>query len=295
MGNWWESEEQLEFEKNILPKLVKFSNPLEHLDPQNTIDSAEAIGKDVALRASPKLRDLSESDSRIGKPTGNIGPIGIEHGEGGPIANPNYQSPIGDPAASRASDFQKGLDFGEKYFGEGNADMAEILATRKKRALGLNQDEIQAYRERGGAGINQQMATGMRALRGAQAGSGVRGGAAGAQAIPLVNRANQARGALERDIGIADMERRSSELTGYERSLTGERAGLLGTGAAFADMGAGDRATMLQYLLGEKAIDAYGPEAGKEIDLNIEKPWHQKATQHWQDQWDRWGLGKAFE
>lgn len=175
---------------------------------------------------------------------------------------------------NREKDMVRGSDFAKKYFGEGNADMSAVLEQRKKRAMGLNAQEVQSYRERGEQGINQQMATSMRALRGLQAGSGVRGGAAAAQAIPIVNNANNARGALERDIGIADMERRGTELNNYEKSLTGERAGELGTIFGYAGLGAGDRSSALQYGLGKDMVDTYGKAAGVDLDTGASKPWN---------------------
>lgn len=175
----------------------------------------------------------------------------------------------------RGGDIKKGLDFGKQYFGEGNKDMAEILNTRRERAMGLNQNEMNLMRERAGAGINQQMATGMRQLRGVQAGSGVRGGAAAAQGIPIVNQANQARGAAERDIALADMQRRSQELSNYETSLTGERAGLLGTGFGFASMGAADRSGAMQYGLATDALNKWNGGSGMSEG---EKPWNVKDS-----------------
>lgn len=284
MGNWWETPKELGREDVIFKNFEKISNPLNNLQPGSTFKNFQNAGSDLFANEHPELLDPELRSKNDPKPQHPVGPIGIENGEGGPQANPAYVS----PAEHRTNDFQTGIDFAKNYFGEGNPEMAQILAQRKERALGLNKNEVQAYRERGSQGINQQMATGIRALKGVQASSGVRGGAAGAQAIPIVNRADQARAGLERDISIADMERRSKELGDYEHTLTGERAGTLGTGFGFAGMGAADRANEMEYGLGKDFLNTYKADAGKNVDLGIQKPWHQKASQHWADVLSKW-------
>lgn len=182
----------------------------------------------------------------------------------------------------RVNDTKEGMGFAGHYFGEGNPQVKEILDTRRSRAMGLNGAEIQALRERASSGINAGMATNMRALRGVQATNGVRGGAAGAQAIPIVNAANQARANAERDIAIEDMKRRGNELDKYEGTFTNERGGLLGTALGWAGAGAADRSSALQYGIGKDQMNEFQDQANWNPDLNGEEPWNaQDAFKNW--------------
>lgn len=161
-----------------------------------------------------------------------------------------------DPRLSGMVDYFKGQREGDveagkarfdPLFGMNNPEMAEIIKARRAAAFGTDGMADQ-LRSQGVAGINSTMATGLRGLRGSQALSGVRGGAALGQAMPVLSQANQARSGLESNIAIADMERRRTALDGLESTMTGERAGSLGAQFGWAGLGAGDRNNALQYI-----------------------------------------------
>ncbi len=149
----------------------------------------------------------------------------------------------------RDADMKAGAEWADGKFGASNPEMAAILEERRKRALGLNGAEVGLMRDRGMQGINQQLATNLRQLKGIQGASGLSGGATLGQAIPTLSHATQARAGLETDISLADMQRRSEALKDYEGTVTGERAGALGAQIGFAGMGSADRASGMQYLL----------------------------------------------
>lgn len=155
----------------------------------------------------------------------------------------------------RNQDVSGGMDFANKYFGANNPEMAKILAQRNELAFGPDR-QTELARQSGMEGINRQVQTALRQFQGRLPSSGVRGGAAGAMAGLLTREAvGQTRG-LERDLAINEMERRRQALGELERSVTGERAGLLGTTFGMAGLGSQDRFGGMQYLTGQNWIDA---------------------------------------
>lgn len=149
----------------------------------------------------------------------------------------------------REKDLAQGQGMASKYFD--TPEMKALIDIRKHNVDGMSGNEQLALREQGMAGINAQLGTGMRALRGQLGASGVRGGAAAGAAIPMLMQSNAQRGTLERDIQIKNEEAKRGALDAYERTLTGERAGKLGTMFGYAGLGAGDRSGAMQYGLGQ--------------------------------------------
>lgn len=167
----------------------------------------------------------------------------------------------------RDADLERGGQFADPLFGMNNPAIAEIIKARRDAAFG-NDPQAQIARAQGVQGINTTMATGLRSLRGSQALSGVRGGAAIGQALPVLTQANQARSALESNLALADAQRRSDALSGLESTVTGERAGKLGTQFGYGGLGAQDRSGGLQYLTSSDFLDQArkgmsGPEGKK--------------------------------
>lgn len=190
--------------------------------------------KKVTQATAPNPNKVQISPERMGQAT-NATPNTPQFA---PVFNPPQGGHVMPSSGSPETDsFYKYLKQGmedaraaaearaKTLYGDGNLKIKEIEDTRRQRALGLNGDEIRMMRERGNAGINSTMATGLRQLRGLQAGSGVRGGAAAAGAIPVLQNAVSQRSGLERDIALADMQRRGQELDKLESTVTGERAG----------------------------------------------------------------------
>ena len=235
---------------------------------------------------------------------------GIENQAAAPAANANPWGTTYDVAGlsdwmktQRQGDMKEGLDYGKNFFGAGNPQMKEILDTKRSRAMGLNGAEIQALRENATSGINQTMATGLRQNAGILARNGVHGGAAVGANSSVLARANTDRANAERDIGIEDMRRRGQALDDYEHTVTGERAGLMGTAASFADMGAGERSSALQYGLGKDNEAAYSGAANANPDFG-DSSWNIKdAMNKWKESgynpndtpWSEWLHKNVFD
>ncbi len=205
----------------------------------------------------------------------------------------------------REGDIKGGEDFAAKYFGAGNPAMKEILDARKAAAFGTD-GQTQLAREAGMEGINRAVQTAMRQFQGRLPGTGVRGGAAGAMAGLLARDSiGQTRG-LERDLAIDGMNRRTENLGRYESSLTGERAGQLGTTFAHAGMGSQDRFGSMGYLQGQDFLEAARAAAAANGGPGADgdnRSYMQKSFDHYRDMWrnpsaehykEMWGnAGKA--
>ncbi len=157
----------------------------------------------------------------------------------------------------RDADIASGQTLANQYFGAGNPDMAAILAARKEAALGTGPDKAtELAREAGTQGINRQMQTAMRQFQGRLPGLGVQGGAAGAMAGMLGRDAMTQSKGLERDLALNELQRKQQALGDYEKSVTGERAGQLGTTFGVAGLGSQDRYGSLGYLTSKDFLDA---------------------------------------
>lgn len=282
MANWWETPKELNRENIVIKGLSTMANPMNVLNPADAYKHVSDIVTEGAQNENSRFAEMTGTAEDRARKRGLK--INVQNGYGNqPVAPTPPQVSDSD---SRMNDIQSGIAFGSPYFGHGNPEMDEILKTRRERAMGLNANEMQLMMERASGGINKQMQTGLRALHGAQAGSGVRGGAAAAQSIPVVNQANEARAGAERDIALADMARRSSELGNYEHSLTGERAGLLGTGLSFATLGSADRANARENDLIGKGLTDYQKMAD-EAKTPEEKAWFEKVMKHYGDMFQK--------
>jgi hypothetical protein len=182
---------------------------------------------------------------------------------------------------SRDADFSRGMEWAGKYFGEGNADMKAVMERRKALAFGDNGIELNRRREGANIELDRAMATGLRQLQGRLPSLGVRGGAAGAMAAPLVaRRMEQARG-LESDLAGQDATMQRAALADYEGTLTNERAGKLGMGAGFMSIGAGDRSNAQQYVMGQDYLkqaqeQADADRVAAERANRRAKPWYEE-------------------
>jgi hypothetical protein len=158
-----------------------------------------------------------------------------------------------DSKVARDADIDAGEKLGKKYFD--TPEMQEILRRRMAFANGLTDPEFAAVRQRGDDEINTAMQTGLRALRSNQAASGIRGGAAGAQALNLLANINSQRQKMANELAIQDIAMRRQGLNDYEGSYTGQRANILGTAMGNAGLGSADRTSAQQYLLGQRFLD----------------------------------------
>jgi hypothetical protein len=156
--------------------------------------------------------------------------------------------------SQRDGDFASGESWADKYFN--TPEIQELLKARKDAAFGTDNRETQLARESGTEGINRSVQTALRQFQGRMPGTGVRGGAAGAMAGMLTRDAvGQTRG-LERDLALADMERKRQALAAYESTLTGERAGKLGATLGYAGLGSQDRYGGMGYLASSDFLNA---------------------------------------
>lgn len=166
-----------------------------------------------------------------------------------PPVDPRLVSMIEWMRGKREGDIQTGQDWASQFFGANNPQMKEIIDARHAAAFGPD-TQTQLAREAGTEGINRSVQSALRQFSGRLPSTGVRGGAAGAMAGLMARDAvSQTRG-LERDLAINEMERRRKALGDYESSLTGERAGLLGTTFGYAGLGSQDRYGGMSYLKG---------------------------------------------
>jgi hypothetical protein len=215
---------------------------------------------------------------------------------GGYAPGAPYQNPYIDPRLGGLTDFMRGerdkdisggMDWASKYFGTQNPEMKRILDTRYTQAFGLDpatgqpvaDRETQLAREAGSEGINRQVQTALRQFQGRLPGTGVRGGAAGAMAGMMTRDSLAQTRGLERDLALNEMQRRREALGNYEKSLTGERAGLLSSAFGMASLGSQDRYGGLQFLLGKDWLDYSKGEAAGGGGGDGQKPlkWWQKG------------------
>lgn len=100
-------------------------------------------------------------------------------------------------------------------------EMKDIIARRQAGLEGLTGKELEGLREQGFQSIDRNFNTDQRALAAAQARSGVRGGAAGAQFRNLLRDRIQGTRDLERDIFLANVEERNKRLLALEQLIGG--------------------------------------------------------------------------
>ena len=145
-------------------------------------------------------------------------------------------------------------------FGESNPAIRELMKARHDAAFGLDA-QTGLERAQGVRAINSQFTTGMRSLRGLQGATGLSGGAAIGQALPTLAKANLARADLESNLAQNAANRRAAALNDYESTLTGERAGELGTQFGLMGLGSADRTGAMQYILGKDYVQALRDQA----------------------------------
>lgn len=132
-----------------------------------------------------------------------------------------------------AKDIAKGQEVLGKDFQEGSlgridanrsADMNQVVEARKAGLGGLSAEENQALRERASQGIDRGTQTAVRNLRGIQAASGVRGASAASQVGRQLSAGQSAKAAAERDLLIANVDRKQQAVGALEQSVTGAEA-----------------------------------------------------------------------
>ena len=198
-------------------------------------------------------------------------------------ADPEYQKQqeyarlIDQSKTARDADLAEGQARGEQLFGgtsygrsrgERSQDVQNILDMRKALLYGgMPQEQMNAFRSQASDQINGQLQTGLRAVRGNAAMSGLRGGAAAAQQMRLVQQANQQRAQSERDLFLKQMAQRRQDLNSLEGSVnTAEKNeidrsnsnlyGKLATELGYGSLGAGERGAINQQIIGQQQAAA---------------------------------------
>ena len=161
------------------------------------------------------------------------------------------------------TDIDEGMNYGKKILGDGlgrmqgDAEVDEIGSRLKDLSQGFSSEELTARREQSLSRVQDSGQASQRALQAALARAGVKGGAAGAKLTDLAMEGVQQRGNIERDLFIADADRRSSGLNNYAKFTTGVREFDLGqlakeknivsqSGLAFGQLGSAERSANKQ-------------------------------------------------
>ncbi len=183
----------------------------------------------------------------------------------------------------RDSDLSEGRKRGEELFADGSIgrvdagrskEIADIIGRRDAESKGFSDEEQNAFREKNQVDLNQSLAGKMRALKVAQAQSGVRGGLASAQQARVVSDANKDNVTNERELFLKNIDARRQGLNSYEQSVGGarkdelertmynqaqlnkEKLARLGTELGYGSLGAGERSAMYQKWAGEDQAKA---------------------------------------
>lgn len=184
---------------------------------------------------------------------------------------------------AREADMAKGRARGEEIFKEGalgrvnegrSADIQDVIARRKANLAGFTPEEQAAYREKNLSAVNQAAQGQLRAMRGSQAASGVRGATASAQRKALAKDFGAQAAQNERDLYLSNINQRREALGQFEKSATGAEAnelekqkyniaqknaelqGKLATEFGYAQLGSADRTAVAQEAAARYSADA---------------------------------------
>ena len=171
------------------------------------------------------------------------------------------QSLIDSYRKDRTDGMAAGTVMGEKYFG-GGRDAAGLqkmtggLLDQYQAGAqnGLSDPAFSAMRNQALGGIQQQTSQGMYDLNAQQGASGVRGAAAQAGKMRVLDAGTQARGNLETNLAVQDIGFRERSMASLGDMLNGERAGQLGAVMGMGNMYAQDRVNAGQSILGDKLM-----------------------------------------
>lgn len=183
---------------------------------------------------------------------------------------------IASTKAAREADYESGLARGKEQFGEGSLsaiegrrakEVGDIIAQRKAQAQGYTPEERNLLAEKGQQAVIQSQQGALRALRGQQGASGIRGGLAAAQQAKAIQGAQQAGMQAQRDLASQEMGLKREGLGALEsstRAAREEELGTLGrekmaqqaTALGLSQLGAVERGAIGQRLAAEKAASA---------------------------------------
>jgi hypothetical protein len=143
---------------------------------------------------------------------------------------PNYGKQVADDIAAGKS--MMGDLFADGSLGrmtDSRAAEMQALLDRQKAGLdGMTPEEMQAAREQGISGINQQLSTNMRQFGDMAAANGVRGGSAMGLQMQALGQAQNASGELSRKLILDNMGQKNIAMDRYGNTLTGQQKTELG-------------------------------------------------------------------
>lgn len=228
-------------------------------------------------------RQYESQDARLGLKKGTSAARADalrQEAENTRISNQRQAQLLAQNRAGRDADLAQGRKRGEEIFGndalgrvnaEKSAEIADILNRRKAQLEGYTPEEQQAMREQNMKSIVQGQQAGARDLQRQQARSGVRGALASNQQQSL-QAGNQAQLAdQERQLFLSQIAEKRGALDKFEGSqrdtekdiLTRqqfnldqkarEKLGALTTEMGMGSLGAAERASVMQQVLGESA------------------------------------------
>lgn len=208
------------------------------------------------------------------------------------IQNERFNTQLAAAKKARNEDLAEGRARGEELFKEGNlgrvrgqrsADTSDIIAKRKANLQGFTPEEQNAMKEGALKTLDQNAQTSARQLAINQARSGVRGATAAAQSASLQKGLAGAKADQERELFLKNIDNKRAALDALE-GTTGrteadelgreqfnigqqnkETYGKLSTEMGFGSLGAGERAAVMESVLGQRQADvaANMPKGGK--------------------------------
>lgn len=214
---------------------------------------------------------------------GGGGPLGKGGSEGPGVSmevdDNRRRQVIEDIRKSREKDLGEGRERGQQLFNEQEmgyresalrqADLADIIARRKEALEGLSGNEKSALRDQALESVRLSEQGALRQLRGIQGAQGLRGGLAGAQQASVLSDFARQRAGVERDIYLQDVLDRQNALTQLEQTLGAEqqraqqsKLGQLSAELGYGSLGAQDRASAMEMLIGEKQFAAASQDSG---------------------------------
>lgn len=191
----------------------------------------------------------------------------------------------------REEDLAKGRERGAQVFGdnslgrineERSADVKNLIERRKANLEGYTPEEMNAMRDKGNIAANRAQQGGLREAIIANARSGVKGATATAGQKKIIQEVARKKAENERDVFLGNVAEKRSALGAAEQTIGAaetldaqrqqynigqknkELYGRVATELGYGSLGAGERASVMQQILGEKqAATAAGMPTGK--------------------------------
>ena len=204
--------------------------------------------------------------------------------------------------AKRLQDMSAGKKLANEFISDGtlgrmqegrSSEVSDLIAERRKAyeaspTGGLQDEELQAYRDQAVGNINKTSETARRRLAGVQAQTGVRGATAATQQMSAINAGNAERTTFERDLFLKqrdalsqDRSEQAMRLTALESSVSAARSneestqkfnleqiakekfGQISTALSFAGLGSADRGANAAISAQIQAAEASKPVKSK--------------------------------